>query len=157
MTLLLPCNIQLLSDTRKNELFRQACENQLGESCMLTGICENLQCIFSSFHLIWIKFLTQDVHKIFLSNYVFCENQFSEIPYYPFKVKIVWETAHDAVAWACTVGHILKYRSASCCCHIFPQANYVDPLVLQLSTYTTVRRNWNLSESLYFAWSRMTM
>jgi len=100
MNTLLPWKIQLLSDIQKNKLFRGTCESQLGESCMLTGICENLQCIFSIFRLMWIKFPTQDVHKTFLSNYVFCENQYSEIPHYPFKVKIVRETAHDAVKWA---------------------------------------------------------
>jgi hypothetical protein len=93
--------------------------------------------------------------QTFLSNYVFCENQYSVIPHYPLKVKIVWESAHDAVEWACTVGHSPKHRSASCCCLIFPHANYVDSLVLQLSTYATVRRNWNLNDSLYFAWSRV--
>lgn len=55
---------------------------------MFTGMCENLQCIFSIFHLIWIKFPTQDVHKISLSNCVFCEDQYSEIPHYPVTVKI---------------------------------------------------------------------
>jgi hypothetical protein len=71
---------------------------------MLIGICENLQCIFSIFQLMWIKFPTQDVHKTFLSKYVFCKNQCSEIPDYPVKVKIVREPAHDAVEWACMCG-----------------------------------------------------
>jgi hypothetical protein len=39
-----------------------------------------LQCIFPIFHLIWIKFPTQDVHKTFLSNHTFCETQYSEVP-----------------------------------------------------------------------------
>jgi len=56
---------------------------------MLTGTCENLQCIFSIFHLMWIKFPTQDIHKTFLSIYVFCENQYSEITHYPVQVKTV--------------------------------------------------------------------
>jgi hypothetical protein len=47
------------------------------------------------------------------------------------------------------VGHSLKYRSASCCCLIFPHANYVDSTVLCLSTYATLSRNWNLNDSLY--------